>query len=215
MTGNSQWVPNGHELERNVCEMLHTPFLVWVSYSGKDDSQKAYKTKRLNAHRLVHSKHFFCVTVSTCHRQDQYSKHWVYFYKWWWQRWQRQTYFDQTQIKEHLVLKEVKSSFSDDTCFDDYPTIIQILLINFRRTTFDSQLIWFLSELALCHWFNETKSSIDFEVCCLYNWDSHYIKRNFSLDYSLFTIWPKPNLITFTILPKATDNWTHATWSPN
>ena len=56
--------------------MLHTPLLVWVSYFQKDDGQKAYKTKQLNAHRLVHSKRFFfCVTVSTCHRQDQYSNH--------------------------------------------------------------------------------------------------------------------------------------------
>ena len=58
----------------NVHRMLHTPLLVWVSYFQKDDGQKkAYKTKQSNAHGLVHSKTFFCVTVSTCHRQDQYS----------------------------------------------------------------------------------------------------------------------------------------------
>ena len=38
---------------------LHTPSLVWVSYSRKDDSQNAYKNKKLNAHRLVQGKHFF------------------------------------------------------------------------------------------------------------------------------------------------------------
>ena len=39
--------------------MLHTPILVWVSYSRKDDGQKAYKNKKSNTHRLVHNKHFF------------------------------------------------------------------------------------------------------------------------------------------------------------
>ena len=55
---NSQWVPSGPELK---CShgMLHTLLLVWVSYSRKDDGHKAYKTKCSNAHRLVHSKHFF------------------------------------------------------------------------------------------------------------------------------------------------------------
>ena len=50
-------------LNETFCEMLHTPLLVWVSYSQKDDGQKAYKTKQLNEHRLVHSKHFFCVLL--------------------------------------------------------------------------------------------------------------------------------------------------------
>ena len=61
----SQWVPSGPKLDEkaNVHRMLHTPLLVWVSYFQKDDGQKSYKTKRSNAHKLVHSKTFFFVLL--------------------------------------------------------------------------------------------------------------------------------------------------------